>query len=239
LQYKQGEQISPTKMENSDLYREFVKIKRKIVITTHQNPDADGLGSSLAFARYLAKLGHQVQVISPTPYPDFLEWMPKKDEVCVFREGNENACLKYIEEADIIFCIDFSSYNRLANLEPYVRKSKAKIGMIDHHLSPNIKPDFALWKPEAAASAELIYEWIEYMQDLELLDQDIAGFIYAGLVTDTQSFRLGTTTPHSFRVAANLLEKGLDIAKINRMIYDNKEIEKLKFLGFVLQNKII
>lgn len=226
-------------MNNIDEYRSLMSQPQNVVITTHQVPDADALGSSLAVSRYLSKLGHQVKVIVPTDYPLFLDWLPKKDEVIIFNDHNKNKCEQKLKEADVIFCLDFSSYHRLQDVEQYVRNTSAKIVLIDHHLHPNVIADFEIWQPEAAATAELVYQFIEEMGDKSLIDISIAEGIYAGLATDTLSFKLSTTTSHAHTIAAHLLQLGLNTSKIHQLIYDNNKVGKLKFLGYILQNKLV
>jgi phosphoesterase RecJ-like protein len=226
-------------MNNTDEYRSLMAMPQNIVITTHQNPDADALGSSLAISRYLAKQGHQVQVITPTEYPQFLDWLPKNNEVLIYNEKNKEKCEDLIKNAGVIFCLDFSSYNRLDKLTELVKSSSAKIVLIDHHLNPNVIADFEIWNPEASATTELVYQFIAEMGNINDIDVSIAEGIYAGLVTDTLSFKLGTTTPNAHKIAAHLLEIGLNASRIHQLIYDNVKIEKLKFLGYVLQNKLV
>ncbi len=226
-------------MNNIDEYRSLMSQPQNVVITTHQVPDADALGSSLALSRYLSKLGHQVKVITPTEYPSFLDWLPQKNEVIIFSEQNKNICEEQFNKADVIFCLDFSSYHRLQGIENYVKSSSAKIVLIDHHLHPNVIADFEVWQPEAAATAELVYQFIEKMGDKSLIDVKIAEGIYAGLVTDTLCFKLSTTTSTAHKIAAHLLELGLNSSKIHTFIYDNNKVAKIKFLGYVLQNKLV
>lgn len=226
-------------MNNIDEYRSLMSQPQKVVITTHQVPDADALGSSIALSRYLSKLGHQVKVITPTDYPIFLEWLAQKDEVIIFNEQNKTKCEENFEQADVIFCLDFSSYKRLQDIEQYVRNSAAKVVLIDHHLHPNVVADFEVWQPEAAATAELVYQFIEEMGDKTLIDVSIAEGIYAGLATDTLSFKLSTTTPNAHKIAAHLIQLGLNTSKIHQLIYDNNKVDKLKFLGYILQNKLV
>ena len=98
---------------------------RRIVITTHYKPDADGLGSSLGLREYLCKKGHECTVISPTDYPDFLMWMKGNDTVLIYENGEEEQAKTIIDTADIIFCLDFNSLKRINGLGEYLEKSSA------------------------------------------------------------------------------------------------------------------
>jgi phosphoesterase RecJ-like protein len=81
---------------------------RKVVITMHQKPDPDAMGSSLGLYHFLIQFGHDVTVISPTNWPDFLNWMPGNDHVLIF-EGNEARANAIAVDADVIFCLDFNT----------------------------------------------------------------------------------------------------------------------------------
>ncbi|MBA4057739.1 MAG: DHH family phosphoesterase, partial [Marivirga sp.] len=96
-------------MQNIHAFKDYLSQARKAVILTHFNPDADALGSSLGLARYLKKKGHSVIVITPSDYPDFISWMPQGQEVLVFKKDKAEKSAKIIQEADLIFCLDFSS----------------------------------------------------------------------------------------------------------------------------------
>ena len=100
-------------MDKSEELKEIINRPGRAVITTHQKPDADALGSSLGMASYLRKKGHEVSVISPTDFPDFLNWMDRDNEVIIFSEKNQELSQKLIHEADLIFCLDFNSLHRI------------------------------------------------------------------------------------------------------------------------------
>src|SRR5689334_11087441 len=103
-------------MQNLPAFKECVSQTRRVVIVTHVKPDADALGSSLGLAAYLKKKKHEVTVISPSDYPEFLNWMPGNEDVVVFQKEHPEPCAKLIQQSDLIFCLDFSSLNRINEL---------------------------------------------------------------------------------------------------------------------------
>ncbi len=210
----------------------------KIVIIPHTNPDADALGSSLGLKEYLSKKDHEAVVISPSVYPKFLNWMVGQELVIVFDKNNKNQIETLIQQADIIFCLDFNSLKRIDELGEMVEKSKAKKFLIDHHLDPDDFADFEYASTEAAATAELIYEFIVKLGERELINQSIAENLYAGIMTDTGQFKHKNTTQNVYYVSANLMELGADTAKIASLIYDTNSYSRLKFLGFVLSQRL-
>jgi phosphoesterase RecJ-like protein len=209
-----------------------------ILITTHQNPDADAMGSSLGLAAYLRKKGHRVTVVTPTDYPQNLNWLPGNDEVIAFEEKVRVTVNQLFDEADLIFCLDFSSLERIRELAPMVRQSSARKVMIDHHLEPESFADLLLWDPSAAATAELVFRLIVELGDRELIDVPIAECLYSGLMTDTGSFRHSNTTGDVHRMAAELVDLNIDVSSIHRRIFDNVSLDKFRLLGYILNEKL-
>jgi bifunctional oligoribonuclease and PAP phosphatase NrnA len=227
-------------MQNLDAFRELIASPKKIVITTHFKPDADALGSSLGLAGYLKKKGHQVTVITPSDYPQFLNWMNGNSEVITYEgQRRQKKANLLIEDADIIFCLDFSALGRIQDMENPVRNSKAVKVMIDHHLHPEDFAQFSYHDSKAASTCELIFKLICLLGDKNLLDVHIGEALYAGIMTDTGSFRHPSTTPEVHRVAAEIMELGVNTNLVHRRIYDSSSTNRLKFLGYVLSEKLV
>ncbi len=212
---------------------------KKVVITTHPNPDADALGSSLGLYHFLVKQGHSVTVITPTDYPDFLNWMPENEKVITYSEDSANLVSELVSTADILFCLDFSNLSRLRGMEEDVRETKAIKVLIDHHRDPEQFADFQLWSTEAAATAELIYDFICLNGSRDEIDKNIANCLYAGILTDTGSFKHPSTTSKVHKIVAELIELGADVNGVNRAIYDTNSLDRLRFIGYALLKKLI
>ena len=215
---------------------------KKVVIVTHFKPDADALGSSLGLAGYLAKKGHSVSVISPSDYPDFLTWMPGKEVVIALTKDSivpQQKAKALIEACDVLFCLDFSSLKRINEVGEMVKTSTAKKVMIDHHLEPEKFADFEKWDVSSASTAELIFELIDEWGDRELIDQDIANCLYAGLMTDTGGFRHNNTTHKEFLIASELVSRGANPSEVAKKIYDTNSLERLRLTGYALSQKLV
>jgi bifunctional oligoribonuclease and PAP phosphatase NrnA len=225
-------------MQNLDAFRQYFSSVRKVVILTHFKPDADALGSSLGLAGYLKKKGHSVNVITPSDYPDFLTWMPGNNDVLIFHKEKPKAAEDLINQADAVFCLDFSSLKRINELGSMVERSNAKKVLIDHHLEPEHFADFEQWDTTAASTAELVYRLIAELGDQNLVDRDIANCLYAGLMTDTGGFRHPNTTIEVFNTAAALVRHGADPSKVSKLIYDTNTLERLRLMGYVLSEKL-
>ena len=227
-------------MHNISNLKDLLKSPKNVVITTHFKPDGDALGSSLALRSFLIKLGHIVTVITPSDYPDFLNWMEGNSEVLVYDKGKTDfQAKKLINNADIIFCLDFSVLSRIHDLEKPVADSKAVKVMIDHHTNPENFAIFELHKVKAASTTELIYDFIEMLGQKHLIDIPIGECIYTGLVTDTGSFRHPSTTARVHQIAGELIDLGINANQIHRNIYDNFTEERLRFLGFMFSEKLV
>jgi bifunctional oligoribonuclease and PAP phosphatase NrnA len=226
-------------MHNFLSFQELLSSPQKVVITTHFKPDADALGSSLALAGFLQKLNHQVTVIAPSDYPEFLNWMVGNEQVIIYEKGKTDYVSKnLIREAGLIFCLDFSALSRINDLEIPVKESKAKKVMIDHHINPEDFADYTLHNDKAASTTELVYDLIEKLNFKPLIDVEIGACIYAGLMTDTGSFRHPSTTSRVHEIAGELISLGVNTNKVHRNIYDSFTEERLKFLGYMLSEKL-
>jgi phosphoesterase RecJ-like protein len=225
-------------MQNIQAFSSHMSQTRNVIILTHFKPDADALGSSLGLAGYLKKKGHTVTVITPSDYPDFLAWMPGNSEVLVFQKEKPEPAKEKIEQADTIFCLDFSSLNRINELGEMVRASNATKVLVDHHLEPEKFADFEQWDDTAASTAELVYQLINELGEEKLIDESIANCLYAGIMTDTGGFRHPNTNYKVFQIASRLVACGADPARVSKLIYDTNTIERLRLMGYVLSQKL-
>jgi phosphoesterase RecJ-like protein len=225
-------------MQRVQAFMEFMTVPRKAVIVTHFKPDADALGSSLGLCRYLKKKGHDVQVITPSDYPNFLHWMPGHDQVLIFDKNKPEATDRFMRDADIIFCLDFSALSRINDLGEQVRRAAAKKVLVDHHLEPEDFAEFVQWDVQSASTAGLIFELIVELGDRHLIDADIANCLYAGLMTDTGGFRHSNTRREEFMIASDLVSLGASPPQVSKLIYDNNSLERLRLTGFVLSEKL-
>ena len=210
----------------------------KAVITAHQKPDGDAMGSTLGLYHFLKQLGHEVTVISPTNWAQFLDWMPGVEQVIDF-EANKNEASEIVAAADYVFCLDFNILHRTKHLEPIIKDSKALKILIDHHQQPD-NPSFAygISDVKMSSTCEMVYDFIVQSGHSNLINLDIATCLYTGLMTDTGSFRFPSTTASVHKIVAHLKELGLQHAKIHENIYDNSTEGRLKFMGNAFLNRM-
>ncbi|HLG40076.1 MAG TPA: DHH family phosphoesterase, partial [Chitinophagaceae bacterium] len=109
---------------------------RKVVITTHQKPDADAMGASLALFHFLKGFGHQVKVISPTNWAKWLDWMPGCNEVMDYEPNREKAT-QTLKNAEWLFCLDFNIFHRTKTMTNILKELNCVKILIDHHQEPD------------------------------------------------------------------------------------------------------
>ena len=217
--------------------KDLLSTPRKIVITTHQNPDGDAMGSSLALYLYFKKKGHDVTVITPTGYPEFLKWMAGNKEVGVFT-WNIPQCKQLVKDADLVFCLDFNALSRIGELGNMVKTSAATKVMVDHHLEPEPFAQFTMSDITASSTCELIFDLIQLLGDNELIDNNIAECIYTGLLTDTGGFMHPNTTAKVMRTTAVLYDKGVRGSWIYHTVFDNFTEPRLRLFGYCINDKM-
>ncbi|MFM8317765.1 MAG: DHH family phosphoesterase [Bacteroidota bacterium] len=216
---------------------EWLQKPRKVMITTHHKPDADALGSSLGWAHILRSAGHQATVVVPNDFPSFLDWMPGRDGVIDFEKDPQSAVTS-LDEADLICCLDFNDLKRNNELGEHIAASSKTILMVDHHPYPKDFAQYRYHSVQASSTCELILDLCRDLDWMDHLTADAGACLYAGMVTDTGSFRFAACTPHTHRWAALLQERGLKHHHIHEAIFDQMPVNILRFLGHCFLNRL-
>ncbi len=227
----------PMDMEVLSELENLIQEGVQISIVPHRKPDGDALGGSLALYHYFKKKGCPVEVVAPSPYAYFLEWLPGNSEVTVFSEDPDKA-QQHLERSGLVFCLDFNQLSRVKQMEPLLRKTPGKKVLIDHHTYPDGIFDFNLADVNASATAEIVYDFICKMGDRELIDKSMAECIYTGILTDTGSFRFQRTTAKVHTIIADLIERGAVPHIIHERIFDSFSENRMRFYGYCLKEKL-
>lgn len=211
---------------------------QSIVITMHQKPDGDAMGSALGMYHLLIQLGHTVTVISPTNWASNLNWMPAVKNVIDFEKKRDEA-KKKLAEAEIIFCLDFNVLHRTKNLEPVIKAANCIKVLIDHHQQPEVSEfTYGVSNVHKSSTCEMVYDFMVEAGYRNKINVDIAASLYTGLMTDTGSFRFSSTSAAVHRIVAHFMELGLNHSSIHEHIYDSFQENRLRFLGDALLNKM-
>lgn len=208
---------------------------KKIAIIPHRGPDGDAMGSTLALYHFLLKNNHQPTVIAPNDFPDFLAWLPGSETVKIFEKDTEN-CTKILEEAELIFTLDFNAFHRTGEMEHTLAKLTAPFIMIDHHQKPDDYATYTYSDTSYGSTCEMVYNFISFLNKKEDLDKTIATCIYTGILTDSGSFRFPGTTGNTHRIIAELIDLGVENTQIPVLLFDNSSYSRLQLLGRALQN---
>jgi len=208
---------------------------KKIAIIPHRSPDGDAMGSTLALYHFLLKLNHNPVVISPNEFPNFLAWLPGSETVLIYENDKEN-CTKILNEAELVFTLDFNALHRTGEMEQVLNKLSAPMIMIDHHQKPDIYATVTYSDTSIGSTCEMIYNLISYLDKKDLLDKTIATCIYTGITTDTGSFRFSSTTSTTHRIVADLIDLGINNSAIHNSLFDDNSANRLQLLGRALQN---
>jgi bifunctional oligoribonuclease and PAP phosphatase NrnA len=223
-------------MDKLNDLKTLLAIPKDIVITTHRNPDGDAIGSSLGLFHFLIKNGHTVHVITPSEYPEAFSWMPAVNDITIYDLDPERS-KELVERADIIFCLDFNSLDRIDKLGDLIAPTKSEKVMIDHHLYPEGFADFLLSDTSASSTCELVFDFI-YMLEMDRdLDVTVGECLFTGIITDTGSFRYSTSAK-LYRIVAELVERGVDDYKLQDLINNSMKEKHLRLLGHCLNNRM-
>ena len=216
----------------------LIEKPKQIVITFHQKPDADAMGSGLGLYHFLIQFGHTVTVISPTNWPSFLSWMPGCRNVVDF-EMNTDKAKSLLQRAEWIFCLDFNVLSRTKKMEPVIESLTATKILIDHHQQPQTEAfDYGISDVTKSSTAEMVYDFIMESGYAEKINTATAECLYAGVMTDTGSFRFNSTTASVHRMIATLKDKGLEHSQIHENLFDNFLEGRFRFFGNILLNRM-
>ena len=220
-----------------DLFPQFSQ-PHKVVITTHQKPDADAMGSSLGLYHFLKQLGHAVTVISPTNWAGWVNWMPGVKEVLDYEMHKEKAEVA-LDSADWLFCLDFNIFHRTKTLTGKLKRLSCIKILIDHHQEPDEASfDYGISDIAKSSTCEMIYDLITGSGHSETINEEISECLYAGVVGDTGSFRFASAQASVHKMVAELKTKGLKHPKIHENLFDNFLENRLRFIGHVLLHRM-
>ncbi len=195
-----------------------------IVICGHAMPDGDSVGSTVAMSLVVRQMGKKAIVISPDPIPHCYKFLPGVADV---RELED-----FPADCDLAIVLDCTDINRGGDELAAQIKKVATVINIDHHISNNHFGSYNFVEPVAAATGELVYRLIR--ESGHTVTADIAMNLYTAMVMDTGSFRYENTTANTHKIAAELMSTGIDVARINENLFENREIISIRLLGRAL-----
>jgi len=226
--------LSAEKLTAAQAFADLLVPGRRVCLTTHVNPDGDGLGSEAGLVLLLRELGVDAVIANPTPTPTRFDFLFRD----VPRADRSVEAVKTLRTADVIVVLDISDLGRLGMLSGTVTERGVPVACIDHHVSPGTLPPGPRYvDPGAAATGELVVEMA--LANRWPLTRQVARALYVAILTDTGGFRFSNTHPRTLRIAAELLETGLDPESIYLDVYANAPIGRPRLLAEALQTLVV
>ena len=212
------------------MVRDVIRRQNRFVLTTHVNPDGDGLGSELALRAGLLQLGKSVTIVNHSHTPEHYRWLDPSGMVSHYAPGTHDP---EIAAADAILVLDTNHPDRLRSMEGPVRNSRAVKVVIDHHLDPHAFADLYYLDPDATSTGEMIFLLLESLGDVTVREE-IAVALYTAIMTDTGSFRYPRTGAGTHRIVSRLIECGADPPSIFGRVYETWTPGRMRLLGEAL-----
>jgi bifunctional oligoribonuclease and PAP phosphatase NrnA len=226
--------LTPGKIAAAQAVAAILTPGKRICLTTHVNPDGDGLGSEVGLLHLLKSRGVDAVITNPTATPSRFSFLFEDLPGC----DRSAHAVKELRRADVIVVLDISDLSRLGMLCETVRDAGVPIACVDHHVSDSMLPAGPRYMDvTAAATGELIYEiatangWT--------ITPEVAQALYVALLTDTGGFRFSNTRPRTLRVAADLLETGVDPEQIYLDVYARAPEGRPRLFAEALQTLVV
>ena len=201
----------------------IIHANQDFVLTTHLNPDGDGLGCQSALVLALESLGKRVTVANAHPVPDIYHFLPKQETFL--------AASRHLERHDVAIFLECPDQGRAGGVIAVPDGAK-EILNIDHHVYNSRYGTVDLIDPAAAASGEQVWDLLDIL-NCQLTKRMAVG-LYTAIATDTGHFKYAAVTPRTHVIVSKLLELGLEPGYMNEQLYERVPAEALKLLGMAL-----
>lgn len=212
--------------------------KQHIVIVSHRNPDGDAMGAACALFNYFKKAGHDVYMVVPNNYPQFLNWLPHIKNTLIY-EWHSDKCKEIFSRCTLLFAVDFNDLSRIREFEEHLRQVNCYKVLIDHHPEPGNFANFTISDTRVSSTCELVYSFLTQIGEKSLIDKDTAECIYVGIMTDTGCFSFNSSKPETFEIVGDLLEAGIEKDKIFGLVYNNYSVDRMRLMGHCLHEKMV
>lgn len=210
----------------------IIQSNNSFLITTHVNPDADAIGSEIAFGKILQLLSKDYVIFNHSETPYNLLFLDKENKI---QKYNSEKHSEIFNRVDVLVCLDFNRADRVVSMrDKFVASNKTKI-VIDHHLNPENFCDHYFIDQSFSSTGEIIYHLIKKTSIVKM-NYDLAYPIYAAIMTDTGSFRFERTNSDLHLIAAELLSLGVVPGEVYDKVFDQSYFGKIKLLGNALSS---
>lgn len=219
-------------------FKQLITDAKRILISTHVQPDGDGLGAEVALYHYLKRSRKSVRIYNPDLLPKRYKFLDPKGEI-LLGPGE----VELWDQCDLWIIVDTNDPRRLGKLWNELPLRAKKIVFLDHHPDIVIPQEQLHYPPNAmivsdhhsSSIGELLYQLFAEL-DFCKLNSDMALGLYVSVMTDTNSFRYARTTPESHQIASEMIRLGVNPEEVYQAVYSTKELSHIQLLGTLLQN---
>ena len=223
------------RLESNELLRLIADAKH-IMLTGHVNPDGDSIGSLVGVGRYLQELGKDVSAVVPNRFPDYLGFLDPENEILIYSE-NPDRVRETIDGTDLIICLDFNGLKRIERLGELIGRSPVSKVLIDHHPQPENLFALVFSETEVSSTCELAYRIFKNLAPGKKISPESGRAFYTGMMTDTNNFA-NSVWPSTFRMAAELLELGVDKEDIQSRVLWSFAEGRMRLMGYMLHENM-
>ncbi len=204
---------------------------QRIMLTTHENPDGDGLGSEVALYHHFREIGKDVRIINYSSLPDEYNFLGSAD---IFETFNESEQLDWLKIVDMVIIFDVGDFDRVRGIRDIIEQYQLETMNLDHHPHPEDHPfTHNVVNIDAAATGCMVYDYLKVARSKPLTKSICTG-IYTAVMTDTGCFRYSNTDEKSHTIAIECLEKGVSTHQIYQLVYENSSKARVGLLGNIL-----
>ena len=207
----------------------FLENNEKLIISTHESPDGDGIGGEIAFCELLKNLGKKAVIINSDPLPDIFKFIDPDNEIKIINSYNDLP--EDLNEYSLIV-LDTNDFENVGTLYHIAKERIKDIFIIDHHEGEQNKIERNFIKVEASSVCEIIYSIIKYFN--QGISPKAAQALFAGILYDTGSFRYPKTSSETFNIASEMVEIGANPFKIYEQIYESNSLSSFALRGQIL-----
>lgn len=224
-------------IEDLNLLKEYIGAAKKIAITAHVSPDGDAIGSSLGLMHLLKAIGKEVSIVVPDDYSKQLSFLPGIKNIIIFCKNLKKA-KQVLDNADLIFCLDYNDSIRIDRMAPDLLASSASKVLIDHHLDPVSFCDVTISYPDKSSTCMLLFQVLWQLEMYDIMSTEAATCIMAGMMTDTGNFSYNANDPQIYEIIALLLNKGVDRDELSRRLFNVFSESNLRINGYAISKKM-
>lgn len=216
---------------NLNRYKPILEDLNRVALTTHENPDGDGLGCAAAMYHFYRDNNKDCRIILPSSLPTEYEFLEKDSMFHVYSNGSMDSWLK---DVDLVIIFDVGDVKRLKEIRQAIRLFHLTTLNIDHHaLIDESAFTYNLVDTHAAATGEIVFDILDQCFS-HPLNKDICEGLFTAIMTDTGSFRHSNTNIHCHEIAIECYKAGVDGSYIYQQVYENSTKSRIKLLGTIL-----